>query len=216
MGRPPSYSFSITYAPGFFNNKILKSAQSLALRFSLWYNDLCRSFSAKARNWDVLDRATGKHYKFVESTHLQNVEVFAGGRSKTPYKKAYVYFSSTLRIGIICLKEEGRNDWNTGKQKLKSSKNQYREELANLKDEEKTHMSEKSMEKERITHIVFRLLQNANKVLDKKQKEKSSEYVDGLSDAYYEVLCTIQSELLFAEQDLSEFGLDIDLEKTFL
>ena len=77
-------------------------------------------------------------------------------------------------------------------------------------------MSEKSMEKERLMHIVFRLLQNANKVLDAKHKEKNSEYMDGLSDAYYEVLCTIQSELLFAGQDLSEFGLDIDLEKTFL
>lgn len=50
-----------------------------------------RSLGAKARNWDVLDRATGKRYKFVEGTHLQNVEVFAGGRSKTPYRKAYKF-----------------------------------------------------------------------------------------------------------------------------
>ncbi|MBP3437491.1 MAG: transposase [Clostridia bacterium] len=76
-------------------------------------------------------------------------------------------------------------------------------------------MSKESIEKGRLTHIVFRLLQNANKVLDMKDKEKNSEYVDGLVDAYYEVLCTIQSELLFAGQDLSEFGLDIDLEKIF-
>ena len=57
-----------------------------------------RSLGAKARNWDVLDRATGKHYKFVEGTHLQNVEVFAGGRSKTPYKKAYVYAQKGGRV----------------------------------------------------------------------------------------------------------------------
>lgn len=72
------------------------------------------------------------------------------------------------------------------------------------------------MNEERVKHIVFRLLQNANKVLDTKASKNASEYVNGLSDAYYEVLSTIQSELLFADQDLSEFGLDIDLEKTFL
>ena len=57
-----------------------------------------RSLAAKARNWDVLDRATGKRYKFVEGTHLQNVEVFAGGRSKKPYKKAYVYAQKGGRV----------------------------------------------------------------------------------------------------------------------
>ena len=72
------------------------------------------------------------------------------------------------------------------------------------------------MNEERVKHIVFRLLQNANKVLDTKAMKNSSEYVNGLSDAYYEVLSTIQSELIFADQDLSKFGLDIDLEKTFL
>ena len=72
------------------------------------------------------------------------------------------------------------------------------------------------MNEERVKHIVFRLLQNANKVLDTKATKDSSEYVNGLSDAYYEVLSTIQSELIFADQNLSEFGLDIDLEKTFL
>lgn len=53
--------------------------------------EIGRSLGAKARNWDVLDLSTGKRYPFVEGTHLQNVEVFAGGRSKTPYKKAYKY-----------------------------------------------------------------------------------------------------------------------------
>ena len=72
------------------------------------------------------------------------------------------------------------------------------------------------MNEERVKHIIFRLLQNANKVLDMNASKNASEYVNGLSDAYYEVLSTIQSEMLFAGQDLSEFGLDIDLEKTFL
>ena len=72
------------------------------------------------------------------------------------------------------------------------------------------------MNEERVKHIVFRLLQNANRALDMKASKNASEYENGLSDAYYEVLSTIQSELLFADQDLSKFGLDIDLEKTFL
>lgn len=77
-------------------------------------------------------------------------------------------------------------------------------------------MSEETLNTERVKHIVFRLLQNANKALNMKMQKDAGEYANGLSDAYYEVLSTIQSELTFADQDLSEFGLDIDLEKTFL
>lgn len=76
-------------------------------------------------------------------------------------------------------------------------------------------MSKENISGERVKHIVLRVLQNANKALDMKSKN-NSEYADGLSDAYYEVLSTIQSELVIANQDLSEYGLDIDLEKTFL
>ena len=76
-------------------------------------------------------------------------------------------------------------------------------------------MSKGNIDNERLMHIIFRLLQNANKVLDIKATEGKGEYVNGLSDAYYEVLCTLQSELMFDEQDLSAFGLNIDLEKMF-
>ena len=50
-----------------------------------------RSLGAKAKNYEVLDLASGKKYPLVEGTHLQDVEVFAGGRSKTPYRNAYKY-----------------------------------------------------------------------------------------------------------------------------
>ena len=50
-----------------------------------------RSLGAKAKNYEVLDFSSGKRYPLVEGTHLQDVEVFAGGRSKTPYRNAYKY-----------------------------------------------------------------------------------------------------------------------------
>lgn len=53
--------------------------------------EIGRSVSAKAKNYDVLDLANGEIFHFVEGTHLQNVEVFAGKGTKSVYRKAYVY-----------------------------------------------------------------------------------------------------------------------------
>jgi hypothetical protein len=50
-----------------------------------------KSVGEKAKNYDILDLQTGEHFNFVEGTHLQNVEVFAGKCVKTEYRKAYVY-----------------------------------------------------------------------------------------------------------------------------
>lgn len=50
-----------------------------------------RSLGAKAKNYDVLDLATGERYHFAEGTRLQNVEVFAGKGARKPYKKAPLF-----------------------------------------------------------------------------------------------------------------------------
>lgn len=50
-----------------------------------------RSVGAKAKNYDVMDLATGERYHFAEGTKLQNVEVFAGKGTKTPFRKADAY-----------------------------------------------------------------------------------------------------------------------------
>jgi len=50
-----------------------------------------RSLGAKAKNYKVRDLATGEEFTFVEGTRLQDVEVFAGKRSKTPYRNAFEY-----------------------------------------------------------------------------------------------------------------------------
>ena len=52
---------------------------------------IAKSVGAKSKNYEVMDLATGEMFNFVEGTKIQNVEVFAGKGSKTPYRKAYVY-----------------------------------------------------------------------------------------------------------------------------
>ena len=53
--------------------------------------EIGRSLGAKAKNYKVMNLATGEMYEFVEGTRLQNVEVFAGKGSKKPYRNAYKY-----------------------------------------------------------------------------------------------------------------------------
>ena len=67
-----------------------------------------------------------------------------------------------------------------------------------------------------IKYIISRILENANDSRKEDSENKGSEFYDGKSLAYYEVLNTIKNELEVREQDLKEFGLDINLEKSFL
>lgn len=50
-----------------------------------------KSVGAKAKNYDVLDLITGEIYHFVEGSHLQNVEVFAGKGTRKEYFNARKY-----------------------------------------------------------------------------------------------------------------------------
>lgn len=52
---------------------------------------LGRSIGAKWKNEQITDLATGKTYRFVEGTKLQNKEVFAGAGVSTKYRKAMKY-----------------------------------------------------------------------------------------------------------------------------
>lgn len=65
-----------------------------------------------------------------------------------------------------------------------------------------------------VKFIVSRVIDNANEA--KKEEAENADFHEGRMFAYYEILDTIKNELLTREQDLKEFGLDIDLEKTFL
>ena len=43
-----------------------------------------KSVGAKAKNYDVFDPQTGRAFQFVEGTHIQDSQVFAGYGSRTP------------------------------------------------------------------------------------------------------------------------------------
>ncbi|SEI97112.1 hypothetical protein SAMN04487834_104018 [Sharpea azabuensis] len=72
------------------------------------------------------------------------------------------------------------------------------------------------MNDETMKYIISRVIDNANDSKKDYEKDKNDKFNNGRALAYYEVLDTIKSELDAHGEDLSEFGLDIDLEKTFL
>ncbi|MDO4384390.1 MAG: transposase [Clostridia bacterium] len=72
------------------------------------------------------------------------------------------------------------------------------------------------MSEETIKFIISRVIDNANDALQESRENRGVEYYDGKKLAYYEVLDTIKNELIAHDQNLKEFGLDINLEKVFL
>lgn len=72
------------------------------------------------------------------------------------------------------------------------------------------------MSEAEIKFIISRVIENANEALEESKQNKDDAFYKGRKLAYYEILDTIKNELIVRGQDLKEFGLDIDLEKTFL
>lgn len=64
------------------------------------------------------------------------------------------------------------------------------------------------MNDDTIKYIISRIIANANDAL-----EGDDDFAKGKRLAYYETLDTIQNELELKEQDLKDFGLDIDISK---
>lgn len=71
------------------------------------------------------------------------------------------------------------------------------------------------MNEETIKYIIARVIDNANDVLEEERKNKDDAFYKGKKLAYYEILDTIKNDLDINDQDLKEFGLDVDLEKVF-
>ena len=65
------------------------------------------------------------------------------------------------------------------------------------------------MNDDTIKYIISRLVENAKEALE----DGNDDFAKGKRLAYYEMLDVIQNELELKDQDLKEFGLDIDITK---
>ncbi len=66
-----------------------------------------------------------------------------------------------------------------------------------------------------VKYIISRVIENANDAFEELKQTPNDDFYKGHAMAYYEILDTIKSELITHDQDLKEFGLDINLEKYF-
>ena len=69
-----------------------------------------------------------------------------------------------------------------------------------------------ALTREGIKYLIARLLENANEAVEESNKDKEDKFAAGRRLAYYEMLDILKSELDVRDQDLKEFGLDINLE----
>lgn len=68
-----------------------------------------------------------------------------------------------------------------------------------------------NLTKESMQFIIGRLLERAKESVEESNSNPENEFQSGRRIAYYEMLDIIKSELDVRDQDLDEFGLDIDL-----
>lgn len=73
-------------------------------------------------------------------------------------------------------------------------------------------MMDDGLTKDGIKYIIARLLDNANDAVEQSKADKDDKFAAGRRVAYYEMLDILKTELDVRDQDLKEFGLDIDLE----
>lgn len=69
------------------------------------------------------------------------------------------------------------------------------------------------MTKGAIAYIINRVIQNAKEAQKENQEDPQDEFYQGKLMAYYEILDTIKTELQVRDEDLKEYGIDIDIEK---
>lgn len=77
-------------------------------------------------------------------------------------------------------------------------------------------MENKNLTEESIKYIISRLVERTDEAMQEYQKDKNNDFESGRSLAYYEMLDILKTELDLHEQDLKEFGLDINLENRYL
>lgn len=74
------------------------------------------------------------------------------------------------------------------------------------------------MNEDSLKYLIAKLIEDANDVkaeFENIQNKDEKLFLEGKRLAYYEMLLTIQNELDIEDQDLAEFGLNINLEKEY-
>jgi hypothetical protein len=69
-----------------------------------------------------------------------------------------------------------------------------------------------NLSKESLQYMIARLLERAKEAVEESNADPNNDLEAGRRLAYYEMLDILKSELLVEDQDLKDFGLDIDLE----
>lgn len=75
---------------------------------------------------------------------------------------------------------------------------------------------EEKLTAESLQFIVSRLIQNADEAVREARADRGDLFKSGRSEAYYEMLDTLKSELGVRDADLSRYGLDVDLEARYI
>ncbi len=70
----------------------------------------------------------------------------------------------------------------------------------------------KAINKESLEYIISRLIDNANEAGQDCKKDAADAFKQGRKLAYYEMLDILKSELDARDEELSEYGLDINLD----
>lgn len=72
-----------------------------------------------------------------------------------------------------------------------------------------------TLTRESLKYIIARLVDNANDAAKEYRGDGNNKFLAGRKLAYYEMLDILRTELDVRDEDLKEFGLDIDLEKNY-
>ena len=73
-----------------------------------------------------------------------------------------------------------------------------------------------ALTKDGIKYIIARLLERAKESVTETKENPENDFEAGRNMAYYEMLDILKTELDIKEQDLEEFGLNLNLEKLML
>ena len=72
---------------------------------------------------------------------------------------------------------------------------------------------EKALTKEQVEFVAERLIRNALDAVQESKNNVGDDFYKGRKFAYYEMLDTLKNQLIVYDQDLREYGLDMNLEE---